>query len=128
MPEIGLHNLSPAPGSTKQRKRIGRGIASGQGKTSGRGQKGQKSRSGSHMMRAGFEGGQNPLYMRTGKLRGNFMKKSMPVGPFRTLERDREPVRPGRAVRRRGRGHAGDARRCGPAEEHEGAREGARSR
>jgi large subunit ribosomal protein L15 len=84
MPEIGLHNLSPAPGSTKQRKRIGRGIASGQGKTSGRGQKGQKSRSGSHMMRAGFEGGQNPLYMRTGKLRGNFMKKSMPVGPFRT--------------------------------------------
>ena len=84
MPEIGLHNLSPAPGSTKQRKRIGRGIASGQGKTSGRGQKGQKSLSGSHMMRAGFEGGQNPLYMRTGKLRGNFMKKSMPVGPFRT--------------------------------------------
>jgi large subunit ribosomal protein L15 len=36
------------------------------------------------MMRAGFEGGQNPLYMRTGKLRGSFMKKSMPVEPFRT--------------------------------------------
>ncbi len=84
MPEIGLHNLSPAPGSRRPRKRIGRGISSGQGKTSGRGQKGQKSRSGSHMMRAGFEGGQNPLYMRTGKLRGPFMKKSMPFEPFRT--------------------------------------------
>jgi large subunit ribosomal protein L15 len=84
MPEIGLHNLSPAPGSRRPAKRVGRGIASGTGKTSGRGQKGQKARSGSHMMRAGFEGGQNPLYMRTGKLRGSFMKKSMPVGPFRT--------------------------------------------
>jgi large subunit ribosomal protein L15 len=84
MPEIGLHNLSPAPGSQRARKRVGRGIASGTGKTSGRGQKGQKARSGSHMMRAGFEGGQNPLYMRTGKLRGSFMKKSMPVEPFRT--------------------------------------------
>jgi len=84
MPEIGLHNLSPAPGSQRPRKRIGRGVGSGFGKTSGRGQKGQKARSGSHMMRAGFEGGQNPLYMRTGKLRGSFMKKSMPVGPFRT--------------------------------------------
>ena len=79
MPEIGLHNLSPAPGSTKQRKRVGRGIASGQGKTSGRGQKGQKSRSGSHMMRAGFEGGQNPLYMRTGKLRGKRLRDILPV-------------------------------------------------
>jgi large subunit ribosomal protein L15 len=84
MPEIGLHNLSPAPGSQRPRKRVGRGIGSGSGKTSGRGQKGQKARSGSHMMRAGFEGGQNPLYMRTGKLRGSFMKKSMPVAPFRT--------------------------------------------
>jgi large subunit ribosomal protein L15 len=84
MPEIGLHNLSPAGGSQRARKRVGRGIASGTGKTSGRGQKGQKARSGSHMMRAGFEGGQNPLYMRTGKLRGSHMKKSMPVGPFRT--------------------------------------------
>ena len=58
---IGLHELSPAPGSRRPRKRIGRGTGSGTGKTSGRGQKGQKSRSGSHMMRAGFEGGQNPL-------------------------------------------------------------------
>src|SRR5215212_3074613 len=81
---FGLHNLSPAEGSHRNRKRVGRGVASGTGKTSGRGQKGQKSRSGSHYMRPGFEGGQMPLYMRTGKLRGNFMKKSMPVGPFRT--------------------------------------------
>jgi len=84
VPEIGLHNLRPAAGSTKVRKRVGRGIASGTGKTSGRGHKGQKSRSGSHNMRAGFEGGQMPLYMRMGKLRGPHMKKSMPLGPFRT--------------------------------------------
>ncbi len=84
MPEIGLHTLSPAEGSTKDRKRIGRGKGSGTGKTSGRGQKGQKSRSGSHNMRPGFEGGQMPLYMRMGKLRGPHMKKSMPMGPFRT--------------------------------------------
>ena len=81
---ITLSNLSPAPGSTKTRKRVGRGNGSGTGKTSGRGQKGQKSRSGSHSMRPGFEGGQMPLYMRTGKLRGPHMKKSMPMGPFRT--------------------------------------------
>jgi len=79
-----LDNLSPAPGSTKPRKRVGRGMGSGNGKTSGRGQKGQKARSGSHNMRAGFEGGQMPLYMRMGKLRGPHMKKSMPMGPFRT--------------------------------------------
>jgi len=82
--DLGLHNLHPAAGAHRARKRVGRGTASGTGKTSARGQKGQKARSGSHMMRAGFEGGQNPLYMRTGKLRGSFMKKSMPVGPFRT--------------------------------------------
>ena len=84
MPAIGLHNLSPNPGSTKQRKRVGRGPGSGSGKTAGRGTKGQKSRSGSHNMRPGFEGGQMPIYMRTGKLRGPHMKKSMPMGPFRT--------------------------------------------
>jgi len=81
---ITLSNLSPAPGSRKKRKRIGRGDGSGTGKTAGRGQKGQKARSGSHMMRPGFEGGQMPLYMRMGKLRGPHMKKSMPMGPFRT--------------------------------------------
>ena len=81
---IGLHNLSPTPGSTKARKRVGRGQGSGTGKTSGRGQKGQKSRSGSHMMRAGFVGGQMPLHMQVPKLRGAHSKDSMPIGPFRT--------------------------------------------
>src|SRR5882757_1983145 len=82
---IGLHNLSQTPGSTRPRKRIGRGTGSGTGKTSGRGQKGQKSRSGSHMMRAGFEGGQNPIAMALGKQRGPHKKTSMPFGPFRTV-------------------------------------------
>jgi large subunit ribosomal protein L15 len=82
---IGLHNLSPTPGSTKERKRVGRGQGSGTGKTSGRGQKGQKSRSGSHMMRAGFSGGQMPLHMQVPKLRGAHSKDAMPVGPFRTF-------------------------------------------
>jgi large subunit ribosomal protein L15 len=81
---IGLHNLSPTPGSTKPRKRVGRGQGSGTGKTSGRGQKGQKSRSGSHNMRAGFIGGQMPLHMQVPKLRGAHSKDSMPIGPFRT--------------------------------------------
>jgi large subunit ribosomal protein L15 len=79
-----LHELKPAEGSHRARKRVGRGAGSGTGKTSGRGQKGQKSRSGSHNMRPGFEGGQMPLYMRLGKLRGPNHKKSMPMGPFRT--------------------------------------------
>lgn len=82
--EKGLHSLAPAMGSTKVRKRVGRGPASGSGKTSGRGQKGQKSRSGSHNMPAGFAGGQMPLYMRISKLRGSNKKMSMPMGPFRT--------------------------------------------
>jgi large subunit ribosomal protein L15 len=80
----GLHELRPAEGSHRNRKRVGRGEGSGNGKTSGRGQKGQKSRAGSHRMRAGFEGGQMPLYMRLGKLRGPNHRKSMPMGPFRT--------------------------------------------
>jgi large subunit ribosomal protein L15 len=80
---IGLHNLKPAPGSRKARKRIGRGEGSGTGKTSGRGQKGYGSRSGAKS-RARFEGGQNPLHMRMRKLRGPHMKKSMPFEPFRT--------------------------------------------
>ena len=60
-----LHELSPAPGSVKERKRIGRGAASGQGKTAGKGHKGQKARSGAP--RPGFEGGQMPLYRRLPK-------------------------------------------------------------
>ncbi|HEY8529632.1 MAG TPA: 50S ribosomal protein L15 [Paenibacillaceae bacterium] len=61
-----LHELKPAPGSKFARKRVGRGIGSGLGKTSGRGQKGQKARSGGGV-RIGFEGGQNPLYRRLPK-------------------------------------------------------------
>ena len=83
-PGLTLHELKPAPGSHREPKRIGRGHGSGSGKTAGRGQKGQKSRSGSHSMRPGFEGGQMPLYMRLGKLRGANHRKSMPMGPFRT--------------------------------------------
>jgi large subunit ribosomal protein L15 len=80
---IGLHNLAPAPGSRRPRKRIGRGEGSGTGKTSGRGQKGAGARSGSKR-RANFEGGQMPIHMRMRKLRGPHMKKSMPFEPFRT--------------------------------------------
>src|ERR1700758_5444528 len=84
MSELNLHTLKPAEGSHRDRKRVGRGHGSGSGKPAGRGQKGQKSRSGSHNMRPGFEGGQMPLYMRLGKLRGPNHKKSMPMVPFRT--------------------------------------------
>jgi large subunit ribosomal protein L15 len=80
---IGLHNLKPAPGSRRPRKRVGRGEGSGTGKTSGRGQKGAGSRSGSKR-RARFEGGQMPIHMRMRKLRGPHMKKSMPFEMFRT--------------------------------------------
>jgi len=64
-----LHDLFPAPGSRKGPKRVGRGHGSGHGGTSGRGDKGQLSRSGGGKG-PGFEGGQNPLYMRLPKLRG----------------------------------------------------------
>jgi large subunit ribosomal protein L15 len=80
---IGLHNLKPAPGSRRSRKRVGRGEGSGTGKTAGRGQKGYGSRSGAKD-RARFEGGQMPIHMRMRKLRGPHMKKSMPFEPFRT--------------------------------------------
>src|SRR6476619_3451689 len=81
--ELNLSNLRPAQ-ARKDRKRVGRGQGSGKGRYSGRGIKGQKSRSGSHKMRAGFEGGQMPLYMRLGKLRGSTSRDAMPIGPFRT--------------------------------------------
>jgi large subunit ribosomal protein L15 len=64
-----LHDLFPAPGSRKDRKRVGRGHGSGHGGTSGRGHNGQLSRSGGGKG-PGFEGGQNPLHMRLPKLRG----------------------------------------------------------
>jgi large subunit ribosomal protein L15 len=80
---IGLHNLKPPAGSRRPRKRIGRGEGSGTGKTSGRGQKGYGSRTGSKS-RPRFEGGQMPIHMRMRKLRGPHMKKSMPFEQFRT--------------------------------------------
>jgi large subunit ribosomal protein L15 len=82
--ELTLSNLSPAQ-PQKDRKRVGRGMGSGKGRYSGRGIKGQKSRSGSHKMPAGFEGGQMPIDMRLGKLRGNTSADAKPVGPFRTF-------------------------------------------
>ena len=68
--KIGLHNLSPAPGSTKNRKRLGRGPGSGTGKTAGKGHKGIKARAGHHGHGGGkprFEGGQMPLTRRLPK-------------------------------------------------------------
>ena len=63
---MGLHNLKPAKGSVRNRKRVGRGPGSGLGKTAGRGEKGQKSRSG-FARKPGFEGGQMPLHRRIPK-------------------------------------------------------------
>ncbi len=63
---MGLHNLRPAKGSVRKRKRVGRGPGSGLGKTAGRGEKGQKSRSG-FARKPGFEGGQMPLHRRVPK-------------------------------------------------------------
>jgi large subunit ribosomal protein L15 len=81
--DMGLHNLKPARGSRKDRKRVGRGEGSGLGKTSGRGHKGAGARSGSKR-KVAREGGQNPIHMRMRKLRGPHMKKSMPFEKFRT--------------------------------------------
>lgn len=78
---LTLTNLKPGHGARKKRKRVGRGIGSGHGKTSTRGQKGQHSRN--HVV-AGFEGGQTPLHRRLPKLRGKG-KGSMPLGPTRRV-------------------------------------------
>jgi large subunit ribosomal protein L15 len=82
-----LHELRPAAGSTKDRKRIGRGVGSGWGKTAGRGSKGQNARSGGGV-RAGYEGGQMPLHRRLPK-RGftNIFKKFMAVVNVNDLSR-----------------------------------------
>jgi len=64
---MGIENLTPAPGSTANRKRVGRGQGSGTGKTSARGQKGQKSRTG-YKRKRNFEGGQQPLAKRLPKI------------------------------------------------------------
>ena len=79
---LSLSNLSPSQ-PRQDRKRVGRGLGSGKGRYSGRGIKGQKSRAGSHAMRAGFEGGQMPTYMRMPKQKAK-SADAMPIGPFRT--------------------------------------------
>jgi large subunit ribosomal protein L15 len=117
--------LKPAQ-ARKDRKRVGRGLGSGKGRYSGRGIKGQKSRAGSHKMRAGFAGGQMPIYMRLGKQRGATSKDAMPIGPFRTST---VPVNVGAldasttAPRSRR-----DARRARRDQEHEDRRQAARQR
>ncbi len=123
--ELNLSNLKPASPS-KARKRVGRGMGSGKGRYSGRGIKGQKSRSGSHKMRAGFEGGQMPIYMRLGKQRGPYSKDAMPMGPHRT-QTVPVNVRDLDRLRRRRRGHAGGARRGRADQEHPRGREDPRA-
>src|SRR3990172_10383166 len=83
-----IHELKPAPGATKKGKRVGRGHGSGHGKTSGRGHKGQLSRSGGGKG-PGFEGGQNPLQRRLPKLPGfkNRFKKVFSLVNVSQLER-----------------------------------------
>ncbi len=82
-----LHELSPAKGSYQARKRLGRGVASGQGKTAGRGTKGQGSRSGGGV-RPGYEGGQMPIHRRLPK-RGftNIFKKQIAIINVQDLNR-----------------------------------------
>ncbi|MFJ7729919.1 50S ribosomal protein L15 [Neobacillus sp. NPDC097160] len=85
-----LHELQPAEGSRKERKRLGRGIGSGQGKTAGKGHKGQNARSGGGV-RVGFEGGQTPLYRRLPK-RGftNISRKEYAIVNLDALNRFEE--------------------------------------
>ena len=115
---IDLSNLKPAQ-PRKERKRVGRGLGSGKGRYSGRGIKGQKSRAGSHKMPAGFEGGQMPIDMRLGKLRGNTSTDAMPIGPVPHVLAARQPPRSRGPLRGGCRGDARLPRRRGSAEEHE---------
>jgi len=83
---VKLSELRPAPGSTKRRKRVGRGIGSGHGKTAGKGAKGQKART---HVREGFEGGQTPLHRRLPQRRGftNVFKKEYAIVNLEQLAR-----------------------------------------
>ncbi len=115
-----LHDLSPAKGSRRPRKRLGRGPGSGTGKTSGRGHKGQKSRAG-YSRRLGFEGGQMPLVRRVPK-RGftNIFRKEYAIVNLRDLADlegevtpeilvERGLMRPGRTLKILGDGEIGAA-------------------
>src|SRR5213594_2622962 len=99
----GIHHLRPSPGATHSRKRVGRGPGSGHGKTAGRGNKGQKSRSGYRHQR-GFEGGQMPLHRRVPK-RGftNIFRTEYDVVNLSALDRfdAGESVTPEKLVERR---------------------------
>lgn len=83
-----LHELSPAPGSTKSAWRKGRGVGSGNGKTAGRGHKGQNARTGGGV-RPGFEGGQIPLYRRLPKrgFTNSLFKKEYAIINLETLDK-----------------------------------------
>ncbi|MCC6995765.1 MAG: 50S ribosomal protein L15 [Deltaproteobacteria bacterium] len=84
-----LHTLSPNPGATKKKRRIGRGIGSGHGQTAGKGVKGQKARTGHHGARVGFEGGQMP------------MQRRLPKRGFKNLFRDEAfPINVGQLAKR----------------------------
>ena len=85
---MNLHDLRPVEGSTQKRKRVGRGTGSGKGKTSGRGQKGQNSRTGGGV-RPNFEGGQLPLTKRLPKLRGFNNRFKVEYVPVNLDELDR---------------------------------------
>src|SRR6267378_2296094 len=78
---ITLHNLHPAPGATREKKRLGRGRGSGKGKTSGKGVKGQKARPGHHGARFAFEGGQMPMPRRIPKrgFKNPFRIEAVPI-------------------------------------------------
>jgi large subunit ribosomal protein L15 len=84
-----LHTLKPKRGSTKKRKRIGRGIGSGHGQTAGKGVKGQKARTGHHGARIGFEGGQMPMQRRLPKrgFQNHFRKEAFPINVGALSER-----------------------------------------
>ncbi len=101
-----MNTIKPAAGSKKARRRVGRGIGSGLGKTAGRGHKGQKSRSGG-FHKVGFEGGQMPLQRRLPK-RGF-------VSRIARRHRRSAPVRPGQAAGRRDRPAGTEGRGLGAA-------------
>ena len=113
--DIGLHSIRPKPGSRHPRKRLGRGKGSGTGKTAGRGHKGAGARAGAKDKRD-YEGGQNPIHMRMRKLRGPNKKMSMPFEQFRTHTQPVNLSDLEAALRRRRRGHPGDAARRRPGE------------
>ena len=108
--ELTLSTLKPAAQRGRPRKRVGRGLGSGKGRYSGRGIKGQKSRAGSHTMRAGFEGGQMPIYMRLGKQRGVDLEGRDADRPAPHVHAGRQRARPRAGLRGRRRGDARGAR------------------